>query len=139
MTELLRTLMALTTGAMLALTPLSAGAVDEVSLGIFQAEHGEQDYAVTLCGDDGKHLCVKLVALRKGSDTPRGREFLGVNIIDTIKPSGPNTWKGTVTYQGKSADGFVKVVPFTSFFMHGCAYIVLCLDITLDPKPGQKP
>ena len=105
------------------------------SLGIWRTDDGTMDYEMTLCGD-GTQLCGQLVTLHGKGDNRRNRKYLGQYILKELKATKENVWKGTVTLQDNTADGTVTIVPGNTLTIHGCAYIVVCADIKLNPVPG---
>jgi uncharacterized protein (DUF2147 family) len=142
MMKKLRPVVAIGVAALMGLGAMPAGAAESEptlspnSLGIWRTDDGQMDYEMTLCGDDLTKLCGKLVALHGGGDTRRNRKYLDTYMLKELKPTGQNEWKGTITLQDNSADGKVRIYPGEKLTLSGCAYIVVCADIKLNPVPG---
>lgn len=142
MMKMLRPVMAIGAAALMALSAMPVVAEESVptlspnSLGIWRTDDGQMDYEMTLCGDDLTRLCGQLVALHGGGDTRRNRKYLGSYMLKGLKPAGQNKWKGTITLQDNSADGTVTIFPGEKLTLSGCAYLVVCADIKLNPVPG---
>lgn len=114
----------------------SAPTLSPNSLGIWRTDNGQMDYEMTLCGDDLTRLCGQLVALHGNGDTEKNRRYLGSYALKGLKPAGQNRWKGKITLEDKSADGTVTIYPGEKLTLHGCAYLVICADLKLNPVPG---
>ncbi len=121
---------ALALGAALAMTMGPAASAE--SLGIYQTTDRKMDFDLVFCGKDESRLCVKLLDARGSARVPRVVRMIGKNIVDGARPAGKNKWKGTVHYGGHSMNGTLTLSS-TKFVMAGCAYIVICDDITLIP------
>ena len=139
---MLRPVMAIGAAVLLGLSAMPAVAEESVptlspnSLGIWRTDDGTMDYEMMLCGDDLTRLCGQLVALHGDGDTKRNRKYLGSYIVDKMKPAGQSKWKGTITLQDKTAEGTVTIFPGEKLTLSGCAYLVVCADIKLNPVPG---
>jgi len=120
---------ATTVVAVAALTPLATFA--ETPLGLYQTADRLEDYSASLCGEGDKYLCIKLLALRGNARSERGNKLIGTNVLNQAKPTGPNTWRGTITIDDKTADATVTVRKGVALDVHACAYIVLCASISL--------
>jgi len=120
---------ATTVVAVAALTPLATFA--ETPLGMYQTADRLEDYSASLCGEGDKYLCIKLLALRGNARSERGNKLIGTNVLNQAKPTGPNTWRGTITIDDKTADATVTVRKGVALDVHACAYIVLCASISL--------
>ncbi len=133
MSNLLRTFSSLSLAALTGLAPVAALAETSTPIGVYQTTDRKMDFALALCGNDGKQLCVTLTAARGSADVPQTRPFLGKYVVDHARPAGRNTWKGSMTVQGYTANGTLTLNPGTNFVMHGCTYVVICADFTLIP------
>ncbi|HVX71242.1 MAG TPA: hypothetical protein VHB19_00430 [Devosia sp.] len=133
MSNMLRTISSLGVAALVGLTPVASHAATAQSLGTYQTTDRKMDFALALCGNSGKELCVTLAAARGDADTPQTHPFIGKYVVDHAKPSGKNTWKGSMTVQGYTMNGTLTLKPGVNFVMHGCAYVVVCNDFTLIP------
>src|SRR5437868_6289066 len=91
---------ATTVVAFAALTPLTTFA--ETPLGMYQTADRLEDYSASLCGEGDKYLCIKLLALRGNARSDRGNKLIGTNVLNQAKPTGPNTWRGTITIDDKT-------------------------------------
>ena len=120
---------ATTVVAVAALTPVATFA--ETPLGMYQTADRLEDYSASLCGQGDKYLCIKLLALRGNARSDRGNKLIGTNVLNQAKPTGPNTWRGTITIDDKTADATVTVRKGVALDVHACAYIVLCASISL--------
>ncbi len=133
MSTLLRTISGAALAALTALTPIASLAETSTSLGIYQTTDRKMDFALALCGSDGRHLCVTLQDARGTARTRQTRPFIGKYVVDHAVPVGSNVWKGSMTVQGYTANGTLTLSPGKKFVMHGCTYVVVCQDFTLIP------
>ena len=134
MSKLLRTISSLAVVALAGLTPVASyAAATGTSLGMYQTTDRKMDFALALCGNSGKELCVTLAAARGSADVPQTRPFIGKYVVDHAKPAGNNVWKGSMTVQGNTMNGVLTLNPGVNFVMKGCAYVVICSDFTLIP------
>ena len=133
MSNMLRTISSLGVAALVGLTPVASHAATAQSLGTYQTTDRKMDFALALCGNSGKELCVTLAAARCDAVTPQTHPFIGKYVVDHAKPAGKNVWKGSMTVQGYTADGTLTLHPGKDFVMHGCTYVVMCSDFTLIP------
>lgn len=125
----LRSIMAAGAALMIGLTPMAAYA--DRSLGVYQTTDRKMDYDVTMCGNNGTQLCIKLAAIRGSADIPRTRKWLGKLVVDHAKPAGNKTWKGTIQISGYTVTGTVKLRN-SSIILHGCTLAgMLCDDFKL--------
>jgi hypothetical protein len=133
MMRLLRTIPGAAVALLAALSPMAAFAETSTPIGVYQTTDRKMDFALALCGSDGKHLCVTLAAARGSADTRQTHPFIGKYVVDHAVPAGRNVWKGSMTVQGYTANGTLTLNPGKNFVMHGCAYVVICQDFTLIP------
>lgn len=99
--------------------------------GVWQPKDKDSDYQVHMCGQDGKRLCLKVLAIRAHMDKPENRPYVGTDIIDQAKPSGQNRWKGKLNLFGQSADTTITLVGANQIDLSGCLYFVVCRSIKL--------
>ena len=66
MSNMLRTISSLGVAALVGLTPVASHAATAQSLGTYQTTDRKMDFALALCGNSGKELCVTLAAARWG-------------------------------------------------------------------------
>ena len=134
MSKLLRTITSLGVVALAGLTPVASyAAATGTSLGTYQTTDRKMDFALALCGNSGKELCVTLTAARGSADVPQTHPFIGKYVVDHAKPAGNNVWKGSMTVQGYTMNGTLTLTPGKSFVMHGCTFVVVCNDFNLIP------
>ncbi|RYE08496.1 MAG: hypothetical protein EOP22_13190 [Hyphomicrobiales bacterium] len=125
----LRTIVALGTAAMMSMSPVLAAE----SLGIYQTSDRKMDYELNLCGDNGKNLCVTLLAARGSAATGQVKPYIGKHVVSNAKPSGNNKWKGKMRVGQYELNGSLTLTPGKKFVMSGCVYVVICDDFTLIP------
>jgi uncharacterized protein (DUF2147 family) len=130
MTKLSRSVAAWMVGGLMA--AVSMPALAEQSLGLWRTDDGTMDYELTLCGD-GTQLCGTLVALHGRGDNARNQKYLGTKVFDRLKATGNNKWSGTVTLVKYTANGDVTIDGSNVLHIKGCAYLVVCADISLQP------
>ncbi len=133
MSKSLRTISSLAVVALAGLTPVASYAAAATSLGTYQTTDRKMDFALALCGNSGKELCVTLTAARGSADVPQTHPFIGKYVVDHAKPAGNNVWKGSMTVQGYTMNGTLTLTPGKSFVMHGCTFVVVCNDFNLIP------
>ena len=133
MNKSLRTISSLAVVALAGLTPVASYAAAATSLGTYQTTDRKMDFALALCGNSGKELCVTLAAARGSADVPQTHPFIGKLVVDHAKPAGNNVWKGSMTVQGYTMNGTLTLTPGKSFVMHGCTFVVVCNDFNLIP------
>lgn len=73
-------------------------------------------------------LCAKVLSAQNAED----RGAIGAVILRGAKQTGPNEWTGKLfnVDDGKTYDGFIKVVSQTQLTLKGCLWGVLCSDET---------
>lgn len=111
MSRLLRTIPGAAVAMLAALAPLASYAETSTPLGIYQTTDRKMDFALALCGNDGRQLCVTLQDARGSARTKQTRPFIGKYVVDHAKPAGKNVWKGSMTVQGYTADGTLTLSP----------------------------
>lgn len=110
---------------------MSMSPVLATDLGTFQTSDRKMDFAVATC--DGDNLCVTLLAARGSAATKHIKPWIGKLIVKNAKPAGNNVWRGKVRFGQHELVGALTLRPGKSFKMEGCAYFVICDDITLIP------
>ncbi len=131
MKTMLRTIGGVAAGLFMALSPVAAFA--DTVLGVYQTTDRKMDYELRMCGNGEQNLCVKLTRAVGSALTPQTRKFLNKDIVSQATPTGKNSWKGSITIQGYTMDGTLKLSPGKKFVMSGCVYVVACSDFTLIP------
>jgi hypothetical protein len=132
MNKMLRNALSLGAGVSMALSMAVGPAAAAQSLGMYQTEDRKMDFELILCGESETNMCVKLLDARGSAKRPRVVKMFGQYLVDNARPAGPNRWKGAVTYAGHTMNGTLTLTP-AKFVMAGCAYIVICEDLTLIP------
>ena len=112
----------------------SAAAADPV--GTWQTENGRSRIKIAAC--EGGGLCGTIVWLKDPNDpetgkprtdrnnadsAKRGRPLIGVPIVLSMQPNGPNKWAGQVynAEDGKTYSGNITELSPTSLKLEGCA------------------
>lgn len=131
MHAMFRTMIAMTTGGLMALSPLVALA--DTTIGVYQTTDRKMDYELRHCGADESRLCVRLLAARGSALTGKVKPWVGRDVVSDARATGANRWKGKLQYAGHTVDGTLKLMPGEKFVMSGCTMVVLCADITLIP------
>ena len=130
MRTVLKTISALSAATLIGLSPVAALADP---LGVYQTTDRNMDFGLDTCGADNKHLCVTLLAARGTAVTHLTAPYIGKLVVDTATPAGKNVWKGSMSAQGYTGSGTLRLNPGTNFVMHGCTFVVICSDFTLIP------
>lgn len=113
--------------AALAISPIASVAAQGINpAGNWIISSQDSRYEVTLCGDDGQKLCVKLVWLGNGADTAENLPYLGTYLIEEAAQTAPGEWHGTLHLYGQTADGSVKMVSDDTMALTGCLFAVIC-------------
>lgn len=108
--------------------PANAGELSPV--GTWQTKGGESRYEVSYCGS-GSQLCARLTWLAPSARTADNLAYLNKYIVKGARPSGANTWKGTVRYQGQAIGGRVRLVAPDKLKLNGCQ-LVFCKTIEFE-------
>lgn len=127
MSRMMRNAVALGAALMMTASPVLAK-----ELGVYQTTDRKMDFGLSTCGD-GSELCVKLLAARGSAATTQTKPFIGKLVVSNAKAAGQNKWRGTMRFSDYELDGSMRLRPGKSFVISGCAYIVICQDITLIP------
>lgn len=99
--------------------------------GIWEISSRDSRYEVTLCGEDGDHLCGTLVWLGRGADNEENLPYLNTMIIDEARPVSDNQWRGQLHLFGHSATGNITQASDDEITLEGCAFFVICRTYTL--------
>lgn len=111
------------TGALLAaMTAMPAMASPS---GLWEIEMRDSRYQASLCGD-GTQLCVELVWLGNGADSPENLPYLHTMLIDHARQDKPNRWRGELNIYGQKADGTITQVSEDQITVRGCVAVILC-------------
>ena len=110
--------------AALAATPIAAQGFDPA--GNWMINSQDSRYEVSLCGEDGQKLCVKLVWLGNGADTAENLPYLGTYLIEQAERTAQGEWRGTLHLYGHTAAGAVKMVSDDTMALTGCMFVVIC-------------
>lgn len=87
--------------------------------GTWQSTSGESRYSVSYCGD-GTQLCAKLTWLRQDARTAENLAYLDRYVVKGAVPTGGNSWKGRVAYEGDVYAGSVTLVSENAMKLKGC-------------------
>jgi hypothetical protein len=128
MSRLLRILVLLAAALTMTMSPVLAK-----DIGIYQTTDRRMDFKLTSCGSDGKDLCVRLLAARGGAKTWQTKPYIGKLVIKRAKPAGDNVWRGIMKFSKYELSGTMTLNPGVSFNVSGCAYLVICDEISLIP------
>ena len=124
---MLKNIVALGAALLLTVSPVLAK-----DLGIYQTRDRKMDFQLATCGS-GPDLCVKLLKARGSAATRQVKPYIGKLVIKNAKPTGENTWKGVMYFGKYDLSGSMMLKPGKTFVVSGCAYLVVCDDITLIP------
>ena len=110
---------------LLGVTQASAAGLSPV--GSWQSAGGETRYHVTLCGD-GTELCAKLTWLRADLRTPENLRYLNAYVLKGAHQAKPDTWTGTIIFNGETHSGSVRRVGPDNIELKGCT-LGLCKSV----------
>lgn len=133
MSGLLKIILALSVALTMSMSPVLAK-----NLGVFQNDDRNMDFQFSTCGEGNKELCAKLVAVRGHAKTSKTTPYVGKYVMKNAKPTGENTWQGTIVFREYELGGRIRLDPGKSVVLTGCVYIVVCDDLTLLPKKKKK-
>ena len=77
---------------------------------------------MTTCGD-GTQICARLTWLRADARTPENLRYLNKTVVYGAVPTGPNEWKGTVSYDGQVFRGSLTLESANHLELSGCQAI----------------
>jgi uncharacterized protein (DUF2147 family) len=126
--------------AMFGLALLSSAALAGAPEGVWLSEDGDTKVHLAQCG--GK-LCGTVVWLKKPNDpdtgkpktdtlnpdpAKRARALLGLQVVHSLAPSGPNKWSGQIynADDGHTYQAHLKVQGTNAAHVEGCVLGVLC-------------
>lgn len=117
-------------------TPAAAPASDLGLGGItpegrWEAFNHESRYDVTLCGDDGQHICAKLIWIQPSKLNNRNKQYLDKWVVYEAPRSQPVEWKGTINVYGTDYSGTVRILAYDKLTLTGCLYLILCENYDL--------
>ena len=98
--------------------------------GQWEVSTGESRYRISLCGD-GHELCAKLTWLRDDARTDDNVALLNRYVVKKAKPGDPNTWVGTMQYDGSTYDATARLVSSDAIELRSCSG-VFCRSFTLN-------
>lgn len=105
--------------ALLAGTLAAGPALAADPTGTWQTTTGESRYKVSYCGD-GTQLCAKLTWLRDDARTAENLPYLNKLVVNRASVKAEDEWIGTVTYNGESFSGSLKLVGDDGLKLSGC-------------------
>lgn len=100
--------------------PVNAGELSPV--GTWQTKGGESRYEISYCGQ-GDQLCARLTWLAPSARTADNLPYLNKYVVKNARPSGQNTWKGRVRFQGQTIGGKMRLVSPDTLKLNGCKLI----------------
>lgn len=98
--------------------------------GQWQVSTGESRYRISLCGD-GHELCAKLTWLRDDAKTDDNLALLNRYVVQQAKPDDPNTWVGTMQYDGATYEATATLLSRDAMELRSCSG-VFCRSFTLN-------
>ena len=101
--------------------------------GLWKTTTGESRYHFVYCG--GGHLCATLVWLNQAAMKTPARRQLGTYAYTNAVHTAPNTWRGTLTYNGMSTTATVKLTSARKLTISGC-YFIWCKSFDLVKVSG---
>ena len=107
------------TAALFSLGLMATPALAADPTGTWQTTTGESRYHVSYCGD-GTQLCAKLTWLRDDARTADNTAYLNQYVVKGAVPTGDNSWKGQVAYDGDTFAGSVTMVSNDAMKLKGC-------------------
>ena len=87
-------------------------------------------YRISLCGD-GHELCAKLTWLRDDARTDKNLALLNRYVVEHARPGDPNTWIGTMQYDGTTYEATARLVSSDAMELKSCSG-VFCRSFTLN-------
>jgi uncharacterized protein (DUF2147 family) len=132
--------MAMMVGLMCSMPGLSAQA--EEAAGVWMMDSGKVTVRIADCGAS---LCGTIVALKKPLDKKgrpkldkenpnpalRGRRVIGLTILSNMKPTGENSWKGTIYNpdDGNTYSSRMMLKGANAMRVEGCVASLFCKTI----------
>jgi len=100
------------------ITPaLAAGTASPA--GSWQSTDGQARVRVSLCGD-GTQLCAKLTGLSGEARTSDNLQLLNTYVVSGARQSNAGEWRGTIHFNGQTADAHITMVSASSITVSGC-------------------
>jgi YD repeat-containing protein len=97
--------------------------------GLWQTTTGESRYNFVYCGD-GSKLCATLVWLNAAAMKSPASKQLGTYAYTLATHTAPNTWQGTLTYDGHSTVATITLATARKLTISGC-YFFWCKSFDL--------
>lgn len=99
--------------------PLAAVGADPSPVGKWEDTEGQTRVQVSMCGD-GSQLCAKLIGLAEEARTPENLELLNGLVVVEAEPLASNQWRGTVRFNGQTAQGSITLLGRDAIELSGC-------------------
>jgi hypothetical protein len=110
------------------MAPTMAGGSN--AAGLWEIENSEARYEVRYCGN-GLELCARLSWVSpEVSDNQNYRNYLGKDVAARLRPVGPSQWRGAVTIDGQTVDGYVRLVDTQELAVTGCK-VIFCETVSM--------
>ncbi len=103
----------------LAPSTLPARADSLSPVGAWQSSDGLARVKVTMCGD-GTQLCALLTSVTGTARTPGNLRLLNNYVVAGAAKSADNSWRGTVHFDGNTAQGDITLVSSNAITLNGC-------------------
>ena len=97
--------------------------------GQWEVSSGESRYRISYCGD-GQELCAKLTWLRDDARTDDNVALLNRYVVRQARPEEPNTWIGTMQFDGETYDATARLLSTDAMELKSCSG-VFCRSFTL--------
>jgi uncharacterized protein (DUF2147 family) len=98
--------------------------------GQWEVSTGESRYRISYCGD-GHDLCARLTWLREDAKTDDNLALLNRYVVEHAKPGDPNTWVGTMQFDGSTYEATARLISTDAMELKSCSG-VLCRSFTLN-------
>jgi uncharacterized protein (DUF2147 family) len=98
---------------------LPAGAASLSPVGAWQSSDGLAQVKVIMCGD-GTQLCALLTSVSGAARTPGNLRLLNNYVVAGAARSASNSWRGTVHFDGNTAQGDITLVSSNAITLNGC-------------------
>jgi len=106
-----------------------ASAAELNPTGQWEVSSGESRYRISYCGD-GQELCAKLTWLRDDARTDDNVALLNRYVVRQARPEEPNTWIGTMQFDGETYDATARLLSTDAMELKSCSG-VFCRSFTL--------
>ena len=97
--------------------------------GVFVDEYGTS-FTFSACGE-GTALCGVLNDIQGNSRTEENLAYVGQQVMQA-QPTGPNTWEGTVIFDGKEAKATITQTGPDTVEIQGCRAAILCQTLVFN-------